>query len=149
MSPTQSRLPPPLPQPTKPWSSVHGRSPALVARRWFLVASPVLAGLFAILGAANDPAVGLDGQRLYELYAANPEPLQWKSLGFHWAYAFWMAPAMLLAPYIRGRGAWIANVAALIGFAGIATLPGLLSSTSTTLPSGRSPDPRPRPRWPG
>jgi hypothetical protein len=116
----------PTAPPTKQASPERRRSPALAARRWFLVATPVLAGLFAILGAANDPAVGLDGQRLYQLYAANPEPLQWKSLGFHWAYAFWMAPAMLLAPYIRGRGAWIANVAALIGFAGIATLPGLL-----------------------
>jgi len=107
-------------------SSKNGHAPAIAARRWFLVASPVLAGLFAILGAANDPAVGLDGQRLYERYAANPEPLQLKSLGFHWAYAFWMAPAMLLTPYIRGRGAWLANVAAVLGFAGIATLPGLL-----------------------
>jgi len=99
---------------------------ALAARRWFLVACPVLAGLFAILGAANDPAVGRDGSRLYELYAANPEPLQLKSLGFHWAYAFWIAPSLLLASYIRARGAWIANVAAVLGFAGISTLPGLL-----------------------
>lgn len=104
----------------------HRGSRALGARRWFLIASPVLAGAFAILGAANDPAVGLDGARLYELYAANPEALQLKSLGFHWAYAFWIAPSLLLVSYIRGRGAWLANIAAVLGFAGISTLPGLL-----------------------
>ena len=101
-------------------------SRALAVRRWFLVASPVLAGLFAIVAAAADPAVGLEGRELWELYAANPDPLQVKSLAFHWSYAFWIAPALLIAPYVRRRGAWLANVTALVGFAGMTTLPGLL-----------------------
>jgi len=101
-------------------------SRAVAVRRWFLVACPVLAGLFAVVGAYADPAVGLDGEELWALYAANPEPLQFKSLGFHWSYAFWIAPALLLVGYVRGRGAWLANVAALVGFAGMTTLPGLL-----------------------
>ncbi|HET7352000.1 MAG TPA: hypothetical protein VFJ28_13770 [Marmoricola sp.] len=103
-----------------------GRPRALRVRRGFLIASPVLAGLFCVIGAWSDPAVGITGARLYELYAAHPEPLQLKSLGFHWGYAFWMLPALLAAAYVRGRGAWIANVAAFIGFAGMTTLPGLL-----------------------
>jgi hypothetical protein len=102
------------------------RSRALSVRRGFLIASPVLAGIFCIIGAYADPAVGLTGERLYRLYADNPEPLQFKSLGFHWGYAFWMLPALLAAAYVRGRGAWIANVAAFVGFAGMTTLPGLL-----------------------
>jgi hypothetical protein len=101
---------------------------ALSVRRWFLVSAPVLAGLFAVVGAYADPAVGLDGKKLFQLYADNPEPLQWKSLGLHWSYAFWMAPALLIAPYVRGRGAWFANVTAFVGFAGMTTLPGLLFS---------------------
>lgn len=104
----------------------HPTGSALSARRSFLIASPVLAGLFAVIGAYADPAVGLQGRALYELYAANPEPLQFKSLGFHWAYAFWMLPALLVAPYVRGRGSWLANVTAFVGFAGMTTLPGLL-----------------------
>jgi hypothetical protein len=99
---------------------------ALSARRWFLVACPVIAGVFAIVGAYADPAVGLDGKRLWQLYADNPDRLQFKSLGFHWAYAFWIVPAMLVAPYVRGRGAWLANITAFVGFVGLATLPGLL-----------------------
>lgn len=101
-------------------------SSALGARRWFLIAAPVLAGLFAVLGAGADPAAGISSNRLYELYADNPEPLQLKSLGFHWSYAFWIAPALLIAPLVRGRGAWLANVTAFVGFVGMTTLPGLL-----------------------
>jgi hypothetical protein len=99
---------------------------ALSTRRWFLVSSPVLAGLFAVVGAYADPAVGLEGPELWSLYAANPEALQLKSLGFHWSYAFWFVPALLIAPYVRGRGAWLANLTATIGFVGMTTLPGLL-----------------------
>jgi hypothetical protein len=102
------------------------RPSAIAARRWFLVAAPVLAGIFAVVGAYADPAVGLDGRRLYELYAENPGPLQIKSLALHWSYAFWMIPALLVAAYVRARGAWLANVTALVGFAGVSTLPGLL-----------------------
>ncbi len=103
-----------------------GASKALAARRWFLVAAPVLAGLFAIVGAYADPAAGITGKELWRLYAAHPDPLQFKSLGFHWSYAFWIAPALLIAPYVRGRGAWLANITAFVGFVGMTTLPGLL-----------------------
>ena len=99
---------------------------ALAARRWFLVAAPVLAGLFAIVGAYADPGAGTSGEAMWKIYAANPDRLQFKSLGFHWSYAFWIAPALLIAPYVRGRGAWLANITAFIGFAGMTTLPGLL-----------------------
>ena len=84
------------------------------------------AGLFAIVGAWFDPAAGISGRQMYEIYTVEHLPLQLKSLGFHWAYAFWIAPALLIAPYVRGRGAWLANVTAFVGFAGMTTLPGLL-----------------------
>lgn len=110
-----------------PAATVAASAPAaLRVRRWFLIASPVLAGLFAILGTSNDPAVGQDGMALWKAYAENPAQLQFKSVGFHWAYAFWMVPALLMAGWVRARGAWIANVAAFLGFVGISTLPGLL-----------------------
>jgi hypothetical protein len=116
------------PTPVPETVAVRRPSRALAARRWFLIASPVLAGLFAVVGAYADPAAGISGTRMFEIYTANPEPLQFKSLGFHWSYAFWIAPAVLAAVYVRGRGAWIANVAAFLGFVGMTTLPGLLFS---------------------
>lgn len=101
-------------------------SHALTARRGFMVAAPVLAGVFAVIGAYADPAAGISGEEMFEIYAANPEPLQFKSLAFHWAYAFWIVPAFMTAAYVRGKGAWLANFAALVAFVGMTTLPGLL-----------------------
>lgn len=103
-------------------------SRALAARRALIVAMPVLAGVFLVVGAAADPAAGLTGARMNEIYIDNPGPLQWKSTGYHWAYALLIAPAMLLASYVKGRGAWIANIAAVLGFLGATTLPGMLMS---------------------
>jgi hypothetical protein len=102
------------------------RSKALAFRRGFLIAAPVLAGVFLTVGAVGDPAAGISGDRLLEIYGDNPGPLQFKSLGYHWAYAFWIVPAMLIAPLVRGRGAWLATITAFIGFVGLSTMPGLL-----------------------
>ncbi len=101
-------------------------SRAVAVRRLALVASPLLAGGFALLGALADPAAGQSGTAMTQVYIDQPDPLQWKSTGWHWAYAFWIAPAVLLARSVRGRGAWLANLGALLGFAGLVTLPGML-----------------------
>ena len=99
---------------------------AVAARRLALVACPLLAGAFALLGALADPAAGQSGPVMLQVYIDHPDPLQWKSTGWHWAYAFWIVPAVLLARTVRGRGAWLANVGAGLGFAGLVTLPGML-----------------------
>jgi hypothetical protein len=102
-----------------------GRS-ARTARRWVLVVAPTLAGLLAIGGAVADPAVDLDGAGLYELYAANPGPLQWKSVLYHFSYAVWGLAALMLVAAVRRRGSWLANVGGLLAFLGISSLPGFL-----------------------
>lgn len=102
-----------------------GRS-ARTARRWVLILAPTLAGLLAIGGAVADPAVDLNGAALYELYAENPEPLQWKSVLYHFSYAVWGLAALMLAAVVRRRGSWLANVAGLLAFLGISSLPGFL-----------------------
>ena len=63
-----------------------------------------------------------------EVYIKSSDALQWKSTGYHWAYAFWIGTALMVAPLVRGRGAWLATIAAVIGFAGMVTLPGMLLS---------------------
>ncbi len=102
------------------------RSKALGVRRGFLVAAPVLAGLFAIVGAVADPSAGVSGDAMLRDYFANPEALQFKSLGYHWAYAFWTVPALMIVPLVRARGAWLATIAGFFGFLGLSTMPGLL-----------------------
>lgn len=107
-----------------------GRRPskALALRRGFLIAAPVLAGMFATVGAVADPAAGISGDKMLEIYFDNPERLQFKSLAYHWSYAFWIVPAMLIVPLVRARGAWLATISGFIGFVGVATMPGLLLS---------------------
>ena len=101
---------------------------ALALRRWVFVASPVLAAALILLGVLFDPAPGLSGEPLWRLYAAHPEPLQIKALAFHWAFAFWFLSPLLTPALVAGRGRWIANLAGIVGFVGLATMPGLLIS---------------------
>jgi hypothetical protein len=100
--------------------------PALAVRRWFLVLAPVLAGVFAIVGAAADPAVDQEGRALFEAYAADHDAVQVKSMAYHLAYALWAVAALLLAGLVRRRGSWLANVGAVLAFLGITTIPGFL-----------------------
>jgi hypothetical protein len=100
-------------------------SSARAARRWFLVLSPVLAGVLAIAGAAADPYTG-DGAALYEAYANEPETLQFKALSYHFAYLFWAAAALLLAGLVRRRGSWLANAAGVLALLGVSTMPGFI-----------------------
>lgn len=102
------------------------RSLALDVRRWALVASPVLAAVFTAIGLAADPAPGINGRDMYEIYGEQPGPLQWKALGLHYGYAFFIVPGLLVTHLVRARGAWLANLAAALGFVGLSTLPGLL-----------------------
>ena len=109
-------------------SAPAARQPfGLRIRRYLLVGSPVIAAALAIAGTIADPATGTTGEEMNRIYTNNPDPLQWKSFLFHWSYAFWIAPALLLAPYVRGRGRALANVAAVLGFTGMTTMPGMLT----------------------
>ena len=106
--------------------STEKASYALRIRRGLLIASPGLAASLAIVGSIADPAAGISGREMYEIYADDPEAVQFKALALHWSYAFWIAPALLLVGLVRGRGAWLANIAGALAFAGMTTMPGLL-----------------------
>ena len=84
-------------------------SSAIAVRRGLLVAAPVLAAAFTFMGAFGDPAAGINGDEMVKIYIDNPGPLQWKSTGYHWAYAFWILPAFLGAGLVRAKGAWLAS----------------------------------------
>ena len=103
-----------------------GVSAALAARHAVLVLAPVVAGLLAIGGAVADPAMDIDGAAMYEIYAEQPGPLQWKSTLHHFSYAVWCLAALMLAGVVRRRGSWLADLAGVPAFLGISTLPGLL-----------------------
>jgi hypothetical protein len=99
---------------------------ALAARRWALIVAPVVAGALTIVGTVADPAPDATGEELVAAYADDPDSLQFKSLGYHFAYTLWLAAALGLVGLVRRRGSWLANVAGLLAILGISTIPGFL-----------------------
>lgn len=112
--------------PTAAGASAPPSSRALALRRAVLVAAPVVAGLLAIGGAVADPGVDLEGAAMYELYAAEPDHLQWKAVLYHFSYAVWGLGALMLVAAVRRRGSWLANIAGVLAFLGISSIPGFL-----------------------
>src|ERR671910_801257 len=82
---------------------------ALAARRWALIVAPVAAGAFTIVGAIADPAPGAEGRELVEAYASDPDALNIKSLGYHFAYTIWLSAALGIVGLVRRRGSWLPN----------------------------------------
>ena len=95
-------------------------------RRAAVIASPVLAAALIVAGFFLDPAIDESGRELAEEYAAHPGREQVSALAFHFAFALLAVPTVALIVAVRDRGAWLANVAALLGVLGLTTLPGFL-----------------------
>jgi hypothetical protein len=99
---------------------------ALVFRRAALVAAPVIAAVLIVAGVFLDPDIDASGRELAEEYAENPGVTQLSALSFHFAFVMWAPLVFALAGLIRGRGVWLANVAAILAVLGATTLPGFL-----------------------
>ena len=99
---------------------------AVRIRRWALIASPVIAGVLCTVATLADPTPGANGAEMYEAYTDGMAALQITSFSFHWAYALWVLPALLVAASVRGRGRVLANVGAVLALCGLATMPGML-----------------------
>jgi hypothetical protein len=99
---------------------------ALAFRRAAIVAAPALAALLIVAGFFLDPAIDESGRDLAREYAEHPGREQVSALAFHFAFALLAIPAVALIVAVRGRGTWLANLAALFGVLGLTTLPGFL-----------------------
>jgi hypothetical protein len=99
---------------------------ATAVRRWAIVIAPGLAGILTVIGTIADPLPPGEGAELIDAYAKNPGPVNIKSLAYHFAYALWLAVVFPLVGLVRGRGSWLANIAGLLAFLGISTIPGFL-----------------------
>ncbi len=100
---------------------------AVSARRWALIVAPVLAGILSVIGTLADPVPKADGAELIRAYAANPDRVQIKSVSYHFAYALWLMAVFPLVGMVRRQGAWLANLAGLLAFLSISTIPGFLA----------------------
>ena len=103
----------------------HGGS-AVRFRRNAVIAAPIVAAVLIVVGFFTDPDIGGSGRELAREYAENPGWIQVSALAFHFSYCLLIVPVFALAASVRGRGAWLANVALLFAVLGLTTLPGLL-----------------------
>jgi hypothetical protein len=101
-------------------------SSALAFRRWALVVLPLVAAALIVAGVFLDPDIDASGRELAEEYADNPGVTQLSALSFHFAFVAWAPLVFALVGLVRGRGAWLANVAAILAVLGATTLPGFL-----------------------
>jgi hypothetical protein len=79
-----------------------------------------------VAGVFLDPDIDASGRELAEEYAANEGVTQLSALSFHFAFIVWAPLVFALVGLVRGRGAWLANVAAILAVLGATTLPGFL-----------------------
>jgi hypothetical protein len=79
-----------------------------------------------VAGVFLDPDIDASGRELAQEYADNPGVTQLSALSFHFAFVAWAPLVFALVGLVRGRGAWLANVAALLAVLGATTLPGFL-----------------------
>jgi hypothetical protein len=99
---------------------------ALRVRQAAVVAAPILAAVLIVAGFFLDPAIDESGRDLAREYAEHPDREQVSALAFHFAFALLAIPAVALIVAVRGRGVWLANLAAFLAFLGMTTLPGFL-----------------------
>jgi hypothetical protein len=79
-----------------------------------------------VAGIFLDPAIDESGRELAREYAESPGREQFSALSFHFAFVMWAPIVFALVGLVRGRGAWLANVAAVLATLGATTLPGFL-----------------------
>jgi hypothetical protein len=79
-----------------------------------------------VAGVFLDPDIDTSGRELAREYAENPGREQFSALGFHFAFVMWAPIVFALVGLVRGRGAWLANIAAVLATLGATTLPGFL-----------------------
>jgi hypothetical protein len=101
-------------------------SSALSFRRLGLVVAPLIAAVLLVAGVFLDPDIEADGRELAREYAENPGREQVSALAFHFAFVMWAPVVFALVGLVRGRGAWLANTAAVLATLGATTLPGFL-----------------------
>jgi hypothetical protein len=79
-----------------------------------------------VAGVFLDPDIEAEGRELAREYAENPGREQVSALTFHFAFVMWAPIVFALVGIVRGRGAWLANFAAVLATLGATTLPGFL-----------------------
>lgn len=107
-------------------SRVRRMNSALTARRWAIIVSAALAGVLSFVSMLVDPAPSADGKELLQAYFDHQDRQGIHTNLLHYGFALFAPVAYGMIGLVRGRGAWLANVAGLFAILGLSTLPGLV-----------------------
>lgn len=99
---------------------------ALSARRWAVVLAAALSGVLVLVSMLVDPAPSAEGRELIQGYSEDTTASGLHTNLIHYGFALFLPVAFAVVGLVRGRGAWLANVAALFAVIGLSTLPGLV-----------------------
>ncbi len=101
-------------------------SSALRIRRWAIILAALFSGALVFVSMLVDPVPDASGAELIRGYSENPLLQGVHTNLIHYGYALFAPVAFSLVGLVRGRGAWLANVAGLLAVMGLTTLPGLV-----------------------
>jgi hypothetical protein len=87
-----------------------------------------------------DPVPEADGAELVAGYAADLTRSGWHTNLIHYGFALMAPVAYGIVALVRGRGAWLANVAGLFAIIGLSTLPGLVLLDFTSVAAALATD---------
>jgi len=101
-------------------------STAIVVRRWAVIAASGLSGVLVLISMLVDPAPAADGRELIAAYAADSAASGLHTNLIHYGFVLIAPVVFIMVGMVRGRGAWLANMAGLLAVIGLSTLPGLV-----------------------
>lgn len=99
---------------------------ALRFRRSAVIAAAGLSGLLVFVSMIVDPVPDADGSELIAGYAGDLTRSGLHTNLIHYGFALIAPVVYAMVALVRGRGAWLANVAGFLAVIGLSTLPGLV-----------------------
>ena len=113
---------------------------ALAVRRWTVICAAGLSGVLVMVSMFVDPVPSAVGRELIEGYAENSFRAGLHTNLIHYGFALFAPVAYAIVGIVRGRGAWLANVAGVLAVIGLSTLPGLVLLDFTSTAAVRATD---------
>lgn len=101
-------------------------SRAFAFRRWAVIVAAAFSWVLVMVSMLVDPAPEADGRELIAAYASDTFASGLHTNLIHYGFALMAPVAFALVGLVRERGAWLANVAAMLAFLGLSTLPGIV-----------------------
>ncbi len=113
---------------------------ALRIRRSAVIGAAGLSGLLVMASMFVDPVPEASGRELIAGYAGDLTRSGVHTNLIHYGFALIAPVVYAMVALVRGRGAWLANVAGLLAVIGLSTLPGLVLLDFSTVAAALSSD---------